>query len=336
MGWKGTLRSARSTYRAIQRDEQRRLRELQRREKEYARMQELEKAAYAVELHESLIAVLLSVHKEASPSVDWRKIADESEPPEPTPVTSHEDAAIAIHANYQPTLFDRILKRVDKKLLMLETRIDSERKKDEKLNHAARDKYQEELKDFMSRRDLAARILDGDPEAQLSALNDLNPFADIAELGSRVSVEIAGGSFITANIHVHGEDVIPKNNKTLLRSGKLSVKPFIKSRFNGLYQDYVCSCILRVANEVFAALPLEFAIVTAFDDMLNSTTGHIDETPIVSVAVARRTMEMLNMELIDPSDSLDNFIHRMKFSKTSGFSRIEPLSEDVLARLGAS
>lgn len=49
------------------------------------------------------------------------------------------------------------------------------------------------------------------------------------------------------------------------------------------------------------------------------------ELPIVSVAISRRTLNSLNMDSIDPSDSMQNFVHNMKFKKSSGFEPVEQL-----------
>ena len=68
-------------------------------------------------------------------------------------------------------------------------------------------------------------------------------------------------------------------------------------------------------------------IITANGDLLNTTTGHIAETALLSVVIPRKTLERLNCEMIDPSDAMENFVHNMKFLKTKGFvgvQKIEP------------
>jgi hypothetical protein len=60
-------------------------------------------------------------------------------------------------------------------------------------------------------------------------------------------------------------------------------------------------------------------IVNAVSDLLKTQTGHMEEKTILSVAIPRDTLGRLNFERVDPSDSLNNFVHRMKFLKTKGF-----------------
>jgi hypothetical protein len=128
------------------------------------------------------------------------------------------------------------------------------------------------------------------------------------------------------NLKTNGEDVIPSDIKTLIKTGKVSTKKMPKSQFYELYQDYICSCALRVSREIFAVLPTAMVIVNANGELLNSKTGHMEECTLLSVAIPRETIEKLNIDAIDPSDSLSNFVHNMSFKKTSGFGAVEKLT----------
>ena len=149
-------------------------------------------------------------------------------------------------------------------------------------------------------------------------------------MGSAYTAVADDISAIEVTLCVNDEEVIPKESKTLLKSGKLSVKPMAKTKFYELYQDYVCGCVLRLARELFALLPYEMAIVTAESEILNTQTGHLEMQPILSVAIPRRTLEVLNFETLDPSDSMNNFVHRMNFMKTKGFRAVDAVSPSEL------
>lgn len=330
MGWKGTLRSVRATYRQAERDAQRRQRELERQRKEYERMQELERAAYEVDVHENRIQLLLSVHKERSPPLDWNAMAAAPEPTEPERQSVAEQAARKELEDYQPGLLDRAMKREQKKRSWLAEEVEKAIQIDQAKHRAALRSWRDEHQDWKESRDLATRILATEPDAMLEAIEKLSPFSDISELGARLTFEIGDSRAVEATLHVHGDEVVPKEAKSLLKSGRLSVKQMPKSKFYELYQDYVCSCVLRVANELFAILPVELVFVTAVDRLLNTKTGHLEETPILSVAVSRETLSGLNLELIDPSDSLENFVHRMDFKKTKGFAGVRRLVPEDL------
>ena len=166
-------------------------------------------------------------------------------------------------------------------------------------------------------------MLNGDPEAKLE---QLDPFSELAELGSELTFRINETGILECELMAHGNKVIPADVKSLLSSGKLSVKKMPITKFNELFQDYVCGCVLRIANELFSILPEEMVVVTVIDTILNSATGHLERQPILSVAIPRATISTLNLETIDPSDSMRNFVHQMDFKKASGFLAVAKVS----------
>ena len=96
-----------------------------------------------------------------------------------------------------------------------------------------------------------------------------------------------------------------------------------KTNFYELYQDHICSVVLRISREVFAYLPVDYAIVNALSEMVDLQSGHLKRKVILSVKILPETIEKLNLEMIDPSDSMRNFIHNMCFKKALGFQEVE-------------
>ncbi|HEX5872085.1 MAG TPA: hypothetical protein VFY65_16765, partial [Longimicrobium sp.] len=200
------------------------------------------------------------------------------------------------------------------------------RRLDEAEHRQALLSYNRAVADWEESRALAVRILAGDPQAHLEAIEGLAPFAEITGLGSSVQLIVDDGGAVEALLHVNSDVVIPSEVKSLLQSGKLSVKKMPQGQFFDLYQDYVCGCVLRVARELVALLPVRAVVVTAVGEVLNLSTGHVEPRPILSVAVPRPTLSRLNFNDIDPSDSLKNFVHRMSFKKGKGFEPVERLT----------
>ena len=98
-----------------------------------------------------------------------------------------------------------------------------------------------------------------------------------------------------------------------------------KTRFSELYQDYVCSVVLRVGREIFALLPVEYVRISAIANMLNTQIGLMEEKPILSVIIKPETLNKINFHTVDPSDCMRNFVHSMKFKKTSGFEAVDKI-----------
>jgi hypothetical protein len=331
MGWRGVLRSIEASSRAAERNARRRQRELEKQEKEYAKMQELERAAYEVELYENRLDLLVSLHKERMDSVNWRGLALAPAPAPPTRSDAREAQARLAYKDYKPGIVDRLFRREAHKREKLAAAIETARRADEGAYQRALRTHSSERSEWEQTRSLAQRVLSGDAEARAEALDRLDPFHELRGFGSRLTFRLTG-DIPDATVHVAGEAAVPKETKSLLKTGRLSVKPMPKVRFFELYQDHVCSAVLRVASGLLAVLPVDMVIVTAVSELLNSRTGHLEETPILSVAVPRNTLDKLNLGRLDPSDSMSNFIHRMDFKRTKGFAAVESIKR---AELGA-
>ena len=326
MGWKGTLRSIAAAQRRAEREALRRQRELERQRKKLEKMREMERAAYEVQVYENYLDVLNSVHKDCSDNWDWEALKSANPPAEPQKENRYENSAQRLLDSYKPSFIDKLLRRAEKKRVALENKVEEGRKKDESEHKNSMKEFEQKYEEWKSLRDLSTRILAGDEQAYIEAINQADIFEEIKQLGSWVEFKTHGNELIQATVHVNSEEVIPNETKTLLKSGKLSVKKMPKTRFYGLYQDYVCGCVLRVARELFALLPIEMTIVTAVAKLLNTATGHLEDQPILSVAIPRDTINGLNFSRLDPSDSMDNFVHKMKCLKTKGFRAVEEIA----------
>jgi len=324
MGWKGAVR-------AIQADMRRAARESERRQKINAKIQELNDAQSTVHAFENYIKSITSIHTECtSKNIDWQKIANQSPPSEPKRTNDNELDARHKHDNFKPNLLNKLLKNESKKIAKLQQAIVNAIAKDEEKHQEKLEQYQNKYALWEKKKNLAERLLQKEPLAYIDTIRELNPFASIEKLGSGVQFTVDDNGNLTANIRVHSDEVIPKEKYSLRQSGTLSTKEMPKGEFNTLYQDYVCSSALRIASELCALLPIERLLINANDNLLNPKTGHIEEQILLSVMVMRKTLASLNIEKIDPSDAMKNFLHNMKFKKTNGFDVVEALKFEII------
>ena len=310
-GWSGSFSRLDAAQRRDEREAKRRQRELERRLKEQAKLSALEQARVEVEAHENELEVLLSVHKEQGAAVDWRALACALPPHEPARLARHELTALAKEADTQQA-----------------------RQIDEREYEIARATYESSLAEWKKMQSLARRVLAGEPRAYTQAVSGSSSLTEISNLGSSIHMTVHDARVIECELKVNGRDVIPTDVKSLTSTGKLLVKPMPKARFHEIYQDYVCGCVLRLAREMFALLPVHTVIVTATVDGIDSRTGHTAELPVLSVVAARSEIERLAFEHLDPSDALENFQHRgdvMTSRKSGEFIPIIPLSPADIA-----
>ncbi len=288
-------------------------------------MEALEQAAYEVDVYENHLEVILSMHKECGETVRWGTLLSKLEPKAPQKSDRYEQMATQDVIRYRPNFWSRLFKLEARQRAALQLKVEAGQAEDSNRYQAALTEWENTHSEWVQDRDLAKRILDGDRQAKLDAIEAFEPFNEISLLGSAIHMTVHEHGIFESRLSIHGSDVIPTEIKSLLKSGKLSTKAMPIGRFNDLHQDYVCSCALRVGRELLALLPDDLVIVTAMDNVLNGATGHMEELPILSVAFSRSTMSTLNLDAIDPSDAMKNFVHNMSFKKTNGFAPVAVL-----------
>jgi hypothetical protein len=329
-------------------------RELVQQQKLYTKMSELQQAEFEVKKYQNYIDRLISIHKDCVEPFDWVELEKTLPPSQPVfgeepklkevkEIHKEEEFYIGVLNNYKPKYFEKLF-GIDKrknnkwKLSLENGRIEDRKntlfaqeraKKDyvsamenyKKRCDELRKKYEEEYVEYTGFVNLAKKIKSGDLSSYAYIVRDIDPFKEISEFGSEVEFTIYTKIQAKATIKVHDDTVIPKQSKTLSKSGKLNVKDIPVGRFNELYQDYICSAAIRIARDLFAILPLEEIIVTAKGNYLNTSTGKKDIVPLLSVLFIRETMAPLNFDTLDPSDAMKNFKYNMVFKKSQGMEQ---------------
>lgn len=162
----------------------------------------------------------------------------------------------------------------------------------------------------MQIRDLARRVLAGEKAAYIAAIQMYSPFCELTSLGATITFQAEVQHVLECKLLLRGREAIPTEQKSLTTTGKVSVKPMPKARFHEIYQDHVFSCVLRVAQEVFALLPIDLLIVTATVAGKGEEVGASVEIPVLSAAMPRATLESLDFASLDPSETIMGFMHR--------------------------
>jgi hypothetical protein len=325
MGWRGTLRTIGTISRSIERNARAKQRAYVAQQKQLQKLETLERARIEVEEHENYLELITSMHKESSEIVDWVRIRDLTPPPEPVRLSSHETQAQTALQSYTPGLADRLFRKEDAKRQILQNAIEAGRRKDDEIFSAAMSQFTKTYSEWKEMHDVAIGVLKGDASAYLVAVKEMEPFEEITEIGASASLSVVTPSIARIILHMNTATVIPKESKSLLKSGKLSVKELPVSRYWQLYQDYVCGTVLRVAQETMALLPITKVLVNAVTKMVNPRTGHLEDTIIVSALIPRKTLSSLQIDKADPSDAMSNFLTHMEFKKTAGFQAVEPV-----------
>jgi hypothetical protein len=203
-----------AAQRRQQREAQKRQRELERQNKEKAKLSAIEQAKLEVETHENKLEVLLSVHKEQGEIWDWVALAASLPPPCPQKNSNHE-------------LKTRQLMLVSTSQ-QKEAAIEQARLQDERVFQEAMRTYTKEKAEQEKMKELAFRILAQEHHAYIEALVEFSPLRELSDLGSLLHFTVHDATLIGCEIKVNGTQVIPMEVKTLTVSEKISIKPMSK------------------------------------------------------------------------------------------------------------
>ncbi len=343
MGWRGftrqviaagrrAQREADASRRRSEREAHRRQRELARVRKDWERMEAQQRAAAEYEYFVNSVEVLLSVHKECSAPVDWLSAARAPAPAAPVYSNANESAAAGASASYKPGFFARLLSLETKQRARLASAIEAGRALDQQLFRALEEQHQTGHGAWAWHQQLASAVLAGDLQAYETAISYFEPLEELEEQGCQIQLGTTDPWYVAASILAKDDSIVPTEEKSLLASGKLSSKKMPAGKQREIYQDYVCGCALRAAREMLALLPVQFVLVHVSIVMLNKSTGHQEPTTVLSVAFSRSGVDRLNINALDPSDSMANFVHRMGFKKSSGFARVDAVQPGELSR----
>ncbi len=332
--WRGVVRSMAAAERARERERQRQHRAWVKQQHAAAKRASIAEAAQVVAQHEALLRQLVTVHVGGSAPYDWQALANSPAPAPPPYVPQFEQEARVRLDGYKPGILDRLLGRVEKRRAELASWVEHARQRDYGAHQEATAAHQTAVQEWQWQTDLAREILGGKLSAYKAAMENFFP-AGIDGMSGEVSCRTDAPWFFEATIEVRADDdLLPDEIPTQQKSGALSWKKLPPAKYNELYQDHVCSCLLRVAWELFALLPISTAVVHVQNETLNTATGNVERAVILSAAPSREAFTRLNPERLDPSDSMANFPHNMSFTARAGFKPVERLDPWSFAPAG--
>lgn len=326
MGWKQYARSIHAANKRQERAASKRHRELIKEHQAAQRAADRDNAAAEVALFENYLELLVSVHKEGGETWDWKSIKAAPEPKPPVRIRSREIEARRALDAFRPTLVQRMFGGEARLRLTLEDALKTAISEEAAEHERAMERHRQALDLWGAEAALAQGILDRDVGAFEKALHYSGMVEELAAFKTRVIFHVVETDVVALSCVFDDEELVPREEVKLTATGKMSSKAMAAGRYWALYQDHVCSCALRLARESLGVLPVSRVIVNVNMPRLDTSTGHLCTDTILAVGFAREVVDRLNLGDLDPSDSLRNFPHRMKFKKTTGFEAVEPMT----------
>ena len=300
MGWRGTVRSMQAASRRAARDSE-------RRRKHNEKMQNLVNAEATVTAFEEYLDRITGLHKDttAKTNDDW-DFTNIPLPEKPVNHMKNEENVQREIDNFAPNFFHKVTGGTERKKNKLRKKLITAREEDTRIFTQLTLQYEQQKKKWEISKLAASEDPNDKSMAYFKVIESTNTFAEIEGLGTAISIKLDDNGNFTVTVSLHGEDVIPDEKFSLRQSGTLSSRKMPKGEFNELYQDYVCSCVLRIALEIFSLILIEKVLINANDNLLNPGTGYLEEQTLLSVLVVRETVDRLNIMNIDPSDAMKN------------------------------
>lgn len=289
---------------------------------------ERQDAAAEAEEYTNYVAMLTSVHSDCSEPWDWRAVTASRPPVEPVRHNPAEAAARAALQSHSPGFLDKMFGGAKQQRAQLEQAVQNGIVLDQQHYEAAMNEYRTRLNHWNYQINLAPGVLSLNLEACRSALWYVGAFDELEGFGTRVTLDAIAQNAATFGCAIEDQEIVPTEEVKLTAGGKLSTKEMAAGKYWALYQDHLASCALRIAREAYAVLPIERVIANVRVARLDPSTGHMVSPTVLAVHFTRSTLARLNFAAIDPSDSLKNFPHRMKFKKTAGFDPVEEMTSD--------
>lgn len=280
---------------------------------ERAKLDQRGQAQLEVAESENGFEVLLSLHKDCAPVVDWTGQASALRP---------ADLLIPAVEARREWRFRRISDLTGTETAEPSLWI-------EKPDHPECVAFTETLRVWQKNKLLAERVLIGEEHAFIEALGEFSFLDEIAQLGTSIELTVHSNRQLEIDVRCNDAGVIPSTAKALTASGKVSEKQIPRARFQEIYQDHVCSSLLRVAREAFAVLPINTLLINGHATIHDSAIGTDAVQPIYSVLIPQGGLSTFNFDGLDPSDAIESFPHRGDFKgsrKAGAFQAIKPFS----------
>lgn len=278
----------------------------QQKEEEYNRNCEM------VDNFNELLDMIRSIHEECSEIIDWPSLRDKPEPfNRMFPGPCEEEALRSLH-DAKPGFLGKLIPAAHKSKM-------------QKLNEAvlaAQERDRQNYSDWENMKKLAERVLSGDIDSYFYVVSEMHPFDEILDYGSDFNIGTDIPNILEVEFHAKTDKVVPNHILEITKTGKLSSKKMSKTMHFDIAQDYICSCVIRIAREIFALLPIENIAIHVVDK-INPLIGDEYEDTVLSVLIDRDRFEKINFSGIDASDTIETFNCNMNFKKTGGLKPVK-------------
>lgn len=263
--------------------------------------------SYIVDQYEKQIMALSQWHRILITPIDWEAKSKQDPPFQIGEMGQNEAAASQTLNEYKPSFFEKLFKKDLHKVKHLQEQVNKGMKKDKQ-------EYDHWIKNVQQ----AQTYVNPSPHLYIELLRQSGFFKIENELGIQIRPQIKEDE-LTIELVIN-DALIPNEVVSLTKTGRLSTKAQTKTNYYGLYQQFICSVILKLIKECFSMLPAVNKISShVIEEKIDPTDGHQKIFQLIEIKSTKEQVEKLNFEMLEPVAAIEGFEPRWKFLKTKGF-----------------
>lgn len=260
---------------------------------------------------------IISLHKNCGEKVNWNTIAEMKEPFEDVEDGPRKQKAEEEYENFCPSFFEKIFKFLGEKRKASLFRKIEEAKEEDKLA----------LEEFKKIKSFGVEILRGNIDAYFQLIDEIRPFYKLINYGSKIEFGTNDKDSIEIEFNGNSKLVVPTVIYRENENGCIVKDKMDTAEYYDVVQDYVSSATLMIAKKTMNLLPVNKVVIHAVDNVKDYDTGVNKDITILSVVFDRETLEKLNLNKIESTLALENFICNMRHQKATGFRSVERISQ---------
>lgn len=276
-------------------------------------------AKKAIKEYEYLMFIIKNIHKFSAEIVDWNNVKQIAEPFNINDLGPNATLEKQKIDEYEPSIIEKTFKsKLEKKHEYFKSKMIDAMKKDEDIHNSWR-----------SLIDLSNLILKGHINSYFKAIMLISPFEDLLDLGIDFEFGTDDPNIMHVEYVIDSSKIIPYY-KLSAKMGVLNKANFDREEYNLLIRDYVISCAIRIARDLFAIIPIDKASVHIVDHKFNIKTRQSEKITAFSINIDKKNLESIDIELNSPINIINNFNYNINFDVYDGFSNVNRVSMAAL------
>ena len=250
------------------------------------------------------------LNKYCCEEISWNEVNNVNPPFDIENGGPNKMKAIEKYDNFKPNFIEKIFKFLgENRKNRLLHEIDEAEKKDEAV-----------YSNYRKLHILSENIISGNIDAYFQVIDEMHPFDSLLEFGSEILIGSNDSNSFEVEFKANSENVIPKGKF------KKEVKYNKDITYYEFVEKYICGSVLLIAKNLMNLIPVDKVVVHAVDNVVDVEKGIKNNITILSIVFDRENLNKINLKTIDPVDALDYFICNIRHQKTSGFKRVERIT----------